>query len=176
MFPKVQFAEYIQANVSLYHMRHGSYLQPPAIASYTRNELARALRSRNPYNVNFLLGGVDTPAPTQTPASTNPSEPATQTPPAIEAKPRLYWCDYLATLAEVPYAAHGYAQYYCLSTLDKHHNPNINLDQGLKILRMCADELRKRMPIDFKGLEVTVIDKDGSQKVDFVDDANIKSA
>lgn len=150
-------------------MRHGVTLQPPAIASYTRNELARSLRSRNPYNVNILLGGVETPS-----TGSATSDSAAQ--PAAAPKPKLYWCDYLATLAEVPYAAHGYAQYYCLSTLDKHHHPDISLEQGLKILRMCTDELRRRLPIDFKGLEVTVIDGNGTRKVEFQDDANITGA
>ena len=43
-------------------------------------------------------------------------------------------------------------RYYCLSLLDKHHQPDIDLDSGLKILRMCADELKRRLPIDFKGV------------------------
>jgi 20S proteasome subunit beta 4 len=38
--------------------------------------------------VNLLLGGYD----------------------KIADKPTLYWIDYLASLAPVPYAAHGYAQ------------------------------------------------------------------
>lgn len=111
-------------------MRNGTELGPPAVASFVRGELARALRTRNPYTVNLLLGGFD----------------------PITNKPTLYWCDYLASLAEIPYAAHGYAQYYCLSTLDKHHHPDIDLEKGLKILRMCSDELKRRMPIDFKGV------------------------
>lgn len=126
----VQFAEYVQANIQLYSMRNSSELGPPAVASFVRGELARALRTRNPYTVNLLLGGFD----------------------PITEKPTLYWCDYLASLAQVPYAAHGYAQYYCLSTLDKHHHPDIDLEKGLKILRMCSDELKRRMPIDFKGV------------------------
>lgn len=85
----VQFAEYIQANIQLYSMRNASDLGPPAVASFVRGELARALRSRKPYSVNLLLGGVD----------------------PITNSPSLYWCDYLASLAKVPYAAHGYAQY-----------------------------------------------------------------
>ncbi|KAJ8611591.1 hypothetical protein MRB53_037894 [Persea americana] len=54
----VQFAEYIQANISLYTTRNAHALTPAAVASFTRNELAQALRSRKPYNVNLLLGGV----------------------------------------------------------------------------------------------------------------------
>ncbi|KAL9092482.1 MAG: hypothetical protein Q9159_000829 [Coniocarpon cinnabarinum] len=199
----VQFSEYIQANIALYGTRNGAILQPPAIAAFTRNELARALRSQ-PYNANCLIGGIVMPPPTsqtshisqsEKPSSTNPSEPAATTsgttaapttgeadetkPPvedvsATKPIPKLYWLDYLATLASVPYAAHGYAQYYCLSTLDKHHHPDMSLEQGLKVLRMCSDELRRRMPIDYKGLNVKVITAEGIKDVEFEDDANIK--
>jgi len=41
----------------------------------------------------------------------------------------------------VPYAAHGYAQYYCLSILDKHHHPDIDLERGLELMKMCHDEV-----------------------------------
>lgn len=85
---KVQFAEYIQANAQLYSMRNDIDLSPAAVANFVRGELASSLRSRKPYNVNLLLGGVD----------------------PITGVPCLYWLDYLASLAPVPYAAHGYAQ------------------------------------------------------------------
>lgn len=134
-------------------MRNEAPLNPAAVAHFVRGELADALRSRNPYNVNLLLGGVD---------------PRTGT-------PNLYWMDYLAALAEIPYAAHGYAQYahslplahyllmaigtyilcfryYCMSILDKHHQPDISLERGLELLRMCTDELQRRLPIDYKGV------------------------
>jgi 20S proteasome subunit beta 4 len=84
----VQFAEFIQANVQLYSMRNGMELSPAATANFVRGELANALRSRRPYTVNLLLGGYD----------------------KIADKPTLYWIDYLASLAPLPYAAHGYAQ------------------------------------------------------------------
>lgn len=164
----VQFAEYIQANVQLYSMRNGMELSPSATANFVRGELARALRSRRPYTVNLLLGGYD----------------------KIVDKPTLYWIDYLASLAPVPYAAHGYAQYvsqissapyrltftryYCLSLLDKHHHPDIDFEQGMKILRMCTEELKRRLPIDFKGVIVKVITKDGVKELDYEDDANVK--
>ncbi|KAF4621504.1 hypothetical protein G7Y89_g14569 [Cudoniella acicularis] len=147
----IQFAEYIQANAQLYSMRNNIDLSPSAVAHFVRGELASSLRSRKPYNVNLLLGGVD----------------------PITLKPSLYWLDYLASLAPLPYAAHGYAQYYCLSILDKHHHPDIDYEQGLKILRMCTDELKRRLPIDFKGMLVKVITKDGIKEVEYNDDARI---
>ena len=70
-------------------MRNETDLGPAAVASFVRGELAKSLRSRKPYTVNLLLGGLD----------------------PITKKPSLYWLDYLAALAAVPYAAHGYAQY-----------------------------------------------------------------
>ena len=85
----VQFSEYIQANIQLYSMRNDTDLGPSAVASFVRGELARSLRSRKPYTVNLLLGGMD----------------------PITKRPHLYWLDYLASLAPLPYAAHGYAQY-----------------------------------------------------------------
>jgi len=84
----VAFAEFIQANTQLYSMRNDADLSPSAVGHFVRQQLASSLRSRHPYSVNLLLGGVD----------------------PISRKPSLYWLDYLATLAEVPYAAHGYAQ------------------------------------------------------------------
>ena len=87
----MQFAEYIQANIQLYSMRNDTDLGPSAVANFVRGELAKSLRSRKPYTVNLLLGGMD----------------------PITKKPSLYWLDYLAALAPLPYAAHGYAQYVC---------------------------------------------------------------
>lgn len=135
-------------------MRNETDLSPTALAYYVRGELASSLRSRKPYHVNLLLGGVD----------------------PITHKPSLFWLDYLASLAPVPYAAHGYAQYYCLSILDKHHHPDITLHQGIKILELCTDELKRRMPIDFKGMTVKAVTKDGVVDIEFNDDKVVKSA
>lgn len=148
----VQFAEYIEANSQLFSMRNEADLSPTALAHYVRGELATSLRSRNPYNVNLLIGGVD----------------------PITHKPSLFWLDYLAALAQVPYAAHGYAQYYCLSILDKHHHPDMTLVQGIKVLEMCTDELKRRLPIDFKGMTVKAVTKDGVRDIEFNDDKVVK--
>jgi hypothetical protein len=64
-------------------------------------------------------------------------------------------------------------RYYCLSLLDKHHHPDIDYEQGMKIMRMCTEELKRRLPIDFKGVFVKVITKDGIKNVDYEDDVNV---
>jgi 20S proteasome subunit beta 4 len=63
-----------------------------------------------------------------------------------------------------------------LSILDKHHNPDITLDQGIKLLNMCVDELKRRMPIDFKGMTVKAVKADGVIDIQFDDDRIVKSA
>jgi hypothetical protein len=50
-----------------------------------------------------------------------------------------------------------YGRFYCLSILDKHHHPDISLEQGLKILEMCTDEIKRRLPIDYKGVRCTTV-------------------
>lgn len=47
-------------------------------------------------------------------------------------------------------------RYYCLSLLDKHHNPNISLEEGMDLLARCTDELKRRLPIDYKGVCLTL--------------------
>jgi len=57
--------------------------------------------------------------------------------------------------------------------LDKHHHPDIDFEQGMKILRMCTQELKRRLPIDFKGVLVKVITKDGIRVEEYADDDKV---
>lgn len=139
----VQFAEYIMANTRLYGIRHDIELSPSAVASFTRNQLAKALRSRKPYQVNVLIAGFD---------------PKTE-------KPTLNLIDYLASNVELPYAAHGYAAYYTMSLLDRHWKQDMTQEEGVELMRMCIKELQTRLPVDFKGVYVKVVDKDGIRDV-----------
>ncbi|WPK25542.1 hypothetical protein PUMCH_002862 [Australozyma saopauloensis] len=141
----VQFAEYIQANIQLYLMRENdTELSPKATALFVRNQLATSLRSRKPYQVNVLIGGYDTKTDV----------------------PALSWIDYLGTHVELPYAAHGYAAFYCSSLFDRHYRKDMDLEAGLDLLRMCVKELEMRMPIDFKGVYVKVVGKDGVRAIE----------
>jgi len=135
----VQFAEYIQANIRLYGMRNECELNPEAVASFTRRELADSLRSRKPYQVNLLLAGFD----------------------VVTNKAHLHWIDYLGASVAVPYAAHGYAAYYCMSIFDRYHRPDITLEEANDILQKCFRELEKRLPVDVKGFNIHVVNKNG---------------
>lgn len=116
------------------------------MASYIRKELAKSIRSRKPYQVNALVGGVD----------------------VLKEVPEanLNWIDYIGTNVDLPYAAHGYAAFYALSLLDRHYTPTLSTEDGIKLLKMCDKELSTRMPIDYKGLRVKVITKDGVKDYD----------
>ncbi|EAU80485.1 proteasome component Pre1 [Coprinopsis cinerea okayama7 len=140
----VQFAEYAERNIRLYQIRNTYALRPSAAASWIRRALADSLRSRNPYSVNLLLGGYDT---------------ATH-------DPHLYWIDYLGTITRVPFAAHGYGAYFALSLLDRYHNPEASLEEGLETLKRCIDEVAKRLVVSPGKYKVKVVDKDGVREIE----------
>lgn len=140
----VQFAEYVQANMQLYSIRENYELSPKAVSSYVRQELAKSIRSRKPYQVDVLIGGYDTK----------------------KDKPELFQIDYLGTKVELPYAAHGYSGFYTFSLLDRHYRPDMTTEEGLNLLKLCIEELERRMPVDFKGVIVKIVDKDGIREID----------
>lgn len=123
--------------------RHHVELRPRAAAAWIRNQLAESLRSRNAYQVNLLLAGFDVPS----------------------SSPALYWVDYLGTSISVPFAAHGYAAHFTLSTLDRFHRPDMSLEEGLDLLRKCINELKMRFIVDLGTFKVRVVDRDGVRDV-----------
>ncbi|KAG7091874.1 hypothetical protein E1B28_008275 [Marasmius oreades] len=141
----IQFAEYVERNIRLFQIRNNYALRPSAAASWIRRSLAQSLRSRHPYAVNLLLGGYDT----------------------AEDQPHLYWIDYLGTSTEVPFGAHGYGSYFALSLLDRYHDPNATLEEGLATLRRCVDEVSKRLVVSPGKYKVKVVDKDGTREIEF---------
>ncbi|CAE6505155.1 unnamed protein product [Rhizoctonia solani] len=150
----VQFAEYVERNLRLYQMRYVHPLRPPSAAAWIRRSLADSLRSRHPYSVNLLLGGVDL------------AETPVHAPDGPKGRPALYWIDYLGTLAEVPFAAHGYGSYFVLSLLDRYHNPQANLEEGIETLRRGIAEVQKRLIVGLENWSVKLVTRDGVKEVD----------
>ncbi|KAF7318097.1 Proteasome subunit beta [Mycena chlorophos] len=140
----LQFAEYVSRNIRLYAIRNLYALRPAAAAAWIRRALATSLRSRKAYSVNLLLGGYDT--------STH--------------EPKLYWVDYLGTMDEVPFGAHGYGSYFALSLLDRYHDPSASLEEGLATLKRCIDEVSKRLVVSPGTYKVKIVDKDGVREVE----------
>merc|ERR1712146_721326 len=109
----------------------------PASANFVRGELARFLRQK-PYYVDLLLGGWDE-----------------------DGGPSLYFIDYLASMQKVPYACHGYAGNFCVSTIDRQYTPNLTLAEGMEILKQCVHEINTRFLVNTPEFIVKVIDADG---------------
>ncbi|KAJ3319012.1 Proteasome subunit beta type-4 [Boothiomyces sp. JEL0866] len=140
----VQFAEYIQKNIKLYSIRNGVDLTPKAVAHFTRREMADALRTRDAYRVNVLVAG---------------THPKT-------AVPEIYWIDHLSSMVKLPFAAHGYASYFCMSTMDRYWKENMSLEEVKALLKKCFDELRVRFLANLPLFIVKVITKDGIEQIE----------
>ena len=135
----VYFGEYIQKNIALYCMRNGYSLSPQAAANFTRNELAEHIRSRHPYMANLLMGGYDTET----------------------KKASLYYMDYLGTMAEMPFGAHGYGSHFILGILDREHRPDMTLRQAKELMKKCFSEIQQRLIINLPTFSYYVIGEDG---------------
>ncbi|PVU85069.1 hypothetical protein BB559_005535 [Furculomyces boomerangus] len=133
------FSEYILGNTVLYNIRNQHELSVDSCAKFTRKELANALRSRSPYQVNYLIGGYNT----------------------ISQKPALYRIDYLASIAKVEFAAHGYASYFCYSIFDRMKKPDLTQDEALDILAACVNELTRRLVINHSSYTLKLVDSNG---------------
>ncbi|CAJ0907203.1 6636_t:CDS:2 [Entrophospora sp. SA101] len=128
----INFAEYIQRNVRFYGIKNGIELTPKAAANFTRRELATSIRSRKPYAVNLLIAGFD----------------------ITSSKPDLYWIDYFGTSTSVPFAAHGYGSYYCLSILDRYHHSELTLEEAKLLIKKCIDELKTRFIVNLGNFKI----------------------
>jgi 20S proteasome subunit beta 4 len=135
------FTQFIQRNIELYDLRNGHPLSTHAAAHFTRGELATALRS-NPYQVNLLLAGHDNNGPS------------------------LYFIDYLASIQKLDFACQGYAGYFVSSILDRHYKKGLNLEEGLKVLRLCIEQLKTRFVLNSASFIIKIVDKNGTRTID----------
>jgi 20S proteasome subunit beta 4 len=85
---------------------------------------------------------------------------------AKTGEPSLYWIDHLSAMAKLKYASHGYANYFCLSTMDRYYHDNMTLDEAKALMKKCLQELETRFIINFPKFEFHVVDKEGARKVE----------
>merc|ERR1712212_910785 len=121
-----QFSEYIAKNIQLYKMRNGYELAPSAAVHFTRHTLATALRPRDPYMVNSLIGGFD----------------------PIENTSELFYMDYLAAAVPVKFYCFGYGGMFSLSILDKEYRPDMSQDEAYELVKKCAAEIKRRFIVN----------------------------
>lgn len=138
---RVQFSDYIIANVKLYALRNATSLSTKSVAHYARGELAVALR-KSPYQCNLLIAGYDE-----------------------GVGPSLYWMDYLATLHKVNTGGTGYGSYFTLSLFDKMWHPNLSEAEALVMMQEGIKEVQKRLVVAPPHFVIKVVDKNGVREV-----------
>ena len=111
---RVNFTEFVAANVRLYAYRNETDLSTKAVAHFTRGELAKALR-KSPYYTNLLIAGYDE-----------------------HYGASLYWCDYLATMHHMNICGTGYGSYFVLSLFDKLWKKDLTQDEALEMMKKGA--------------------------------------
>lgn len=75
--------------------------------------------------------------------------------------PQLYFMDYLASLADVKYAAHGYGGFFSLSIMDRYHLPTLTREQGYELMKKCVKEVHERLIVNLPNFKVQMIDQNG---------------
>ncbi|GBF93229.1 proteasome subunit beta type-2 [Raphidocelis subcapitata] len=138
---RVQFSDYVIANVKLYALRNATELSTKSVANYARGELANALR-RSPYHCNLLVAGYDK---------------------GVGAS--LYWLDYLATLHKVNTGGTGYGSYFTLSLFDKLWHPDLTEAEALDMMEKGIAEVRRRLVVAPARFIVKVVDANGIRTV-----------
>jgi 20S proteasome subunit beta 4 len=138
---RVQFSEFIIANVRLYALRNDSRLSTHAVAHFTRRELATALR-KNPYQTNLLVAGYDE-----------------------DAGAELYWLDYLATMHKMNIAGTGYGSYFVLSLCDRLWHPDMTEAEALELMEKGIAEVKERLVVAPPSYVIKVVDKNGIREV-----------
>jgi len=138
---RYNFTEYVQKNIHLHELRTDVRLSTKAAASWTRNELAKSIRS-SPFQVNLLMAGYD--------KGTGPS---------------LYFLDYMGSCHPMPIGAHGYGASLVLSTLDRGYVKNMSLDEAKELLKKCLHELDVRFLIHQPEWTIKTVSKEGVQTI-----------
>ena len=138
---RYRYSNLMMRNLTLQEIRTGFEPSVEATANFLRTEMANSLRSREPFQVNVLIGGYD----------------------QIEKTSKLYWMDYMGTLQQVTKGAHGYAGYFVNSVLDQHYRQDMTLEQGLDACRQCIKELRTRFIINQPTFVAKVVTADQIQ-------------
>jgi 20S proteasome subunit beta 4 len=135
----INYAEYVQRNLKLEAIRSGLEPNVNNCAAFSRRALADALRSRTPWNVNVLIGGID----------------------GDSGRGKLFWMDYLASMVSVPFGAQGYGAYFCSGLLDSLYRDNMSETEAMELLKKCLLELKVRFVVSLPEFHVKIIRSTG---------------
>eukprot|EP01063_Lacrimia_lanifica_P019659 TRINITY_DN27118_c0_g1_i1.p1 TRINITY_DN27118_c0_g1~~TRINITY_DN27118_c0_g1_i1.p1 ORF type:complete len:203 (+),score=86.23 TRINITY_DN27118_c0_g1_i1:47-655(+) len=142
---------YIRCAMKRPQIQSGKPNTTKSVASFTRNTMAGALRSRGGmYQANVLLAGYDVPL-------SEGDDTA--------AGPELYWMDYLAACSKVDYACHGYGGTFVTGALDRHYRKDMTVEESLDLMRLCVKTVHTRLTVQSGEFVVKIVSKDGVKLV-----------
>ncbi|KAH7823442.1 putative Proteasome subunit beta type-2-A [Monocercomonoides exilis] len=175
------YSDYIVRNIQLNKFRNGYSSTTHANASWMRYVLAENLR-KSPYQCNCVVGGVDLPSafqditaepqvlvssPSASASSSSSASSSAPIAPVLEkdVTPHLYYLDYLGTLCEIPFCAHGYCGYLLYGLWDHMWKKDMSREDGMKMLKASIAQIKKRFVMQQNSWIVKIITKDGIEKV-----------
>lgn len=133
--------------MKLNELRNGVVASPWSTANFVRSQLANALRSKDSKQVNMIVGGF---------GAEGDAHPG----------PQVYFIDYLASLARVPFATQGYGGMFTSSLLDNHYKPGMNYEEVKSLMKRCIEEAQKRLLVQMPNFKVRIVDKDGVRVIE----------
>lgn len=90
-----------------------------------------------------------------------------------ETGPHLYFLDYLASLVDLKYAAHGYGGFFSLSIMDRYHLESMTPEEGYDLLKKCVREVHERLIINLPNFKVQLINAEGIKDLDNITAENL---
>uniref|UniRef100_A0A094ZXJ8 Proteasome subunit beta type-2 n=1 Tax=Schistosoma haematobium TaxID=6185 RepID=A0A094ZXJ8_SCHHA len=76
--------------------------------------------------------------------------------------------------SRVPFAVHGYGALVALSILDRMHRPDMTVNEAVALLRLCIQEVQKRLVINLDRYMVRIVTKDGIEELPDLTDFAVK--
>ena len=143
-YDRVGFTSLMHRNFELYKYRNNTKLGIDQAAHYVRHTLSEGIRSRGAKMANVLLAGVDKDD---------------------SAAPKLYYFDYLGSSQEVDKAAHGYSGMICLGLMDRHWKPDMTLEEGIQLIKWCAEEMQRRFLVAQPRFMMKCVDATGVRTI-----------
>lgn len=80
----------------------------------------------------------------------------------------MYFLDYLASLVDLKYAAHGYGGFFSLSIIDRYHLDSMKPDEGYDLMKKCVREIQERLIVNLPNFKVQLINADGIKDLDTI--------
>lgn len=73
----------------------------------------------------------------------------------------MFFIDYLASMADLKYATHGYGGFFSIAILDRYHLDSLNQQEAYEVMKKCVAEVQQRLIVNLPNFKVRVIDADG---------------